>query len=143
MTQKDVVRVKTTKSSWNREHFTIDSTDGILGAGVFSAAAWPRMIEEATVTVRTNKMALKLTPAAEDTGQHTFLARFSLILKLTPLSLFARGCEEYKHLADSTNLGLVYAISCSFLSLSLCTAAPPLKKLVLRGGAAVHRLLSL
>ena len=91
MTQKDVVRVKTTKFSWNREHFTIDSADGILGAGMFSAA-WPRMIEEATLTVRTNKMAsviatLKLTPAAEDTGQHTFLARFSLILKLTPLSI--------------------------------------------------------
>ena len=73
--------------SWNREHFTIDSADGILGAGVFSAAAWPIIIEEATVTVRTNKMALKLTPAAQDTGQHTFLARFSLILKLTPLSI--------------------------------------------------------
>ena len=34
-------------------------------------------------------------------------------------SVFARVCEEYKHLADSTNLGLVYAISCSFLSLWL------------------------
>ena len=58
----------------------------------FSAAAWPRMVEEATLTVRTNKMAsviatLKLTPTAEDTGQHTFLARLSLILKLTPLSI--------------------------------------------------------
>ena len=50
------------------------------------------MIEEATLTVRTNKMAsviatLKLAPAAEDTGQNTFLARFSLIHKLTPLSI--------------------------------------------------------
>ena len=34
-------------------------------------------------------------------------------------SVFARTCEEYKHLVDSTNLGLVYALSCSFLSLWL------------------------
>ena len=34
-------------------------------------------------------------------------------------SVFARACEEYKHLADSTILGLVYVICCSFLSLWL------------------------
>ena len=33
--------------------------------------------------------------------------------------VFSRVCEEYKHPADSTNLGLVYAISCSSLSLWL------------------------
>ena len=35
LTQKDVFRVKTAKSSWNREHFTVDSANGVLGAGVF------------------------------------------------------------------------------------------------------------
>ena len=34
-------------------------------------------------------------------------------------NVFAWACEEYKHLAKSTHLGLVYAISCSFLSLWL------------------------
>ena len=116
MTQKNVVRIKTAKSSWNREHFTIGSADGILGARVFSAAAWPRMIEEATLTVRTNKMAsviatLKLAPAAEDTGQNTFLARFSLILKLTPLSILTGRGRIYRNLRVNSKKVNVVALS--------------------------------
>ena len=92
MTKKDVVGVKTAKSSWNRQHFTTDSANRVLGAGVFSAGAWPSIIEEANFTGRTNKMAsvittLKVGAAADDIRQNEFLARFSLILKLTPSSI--------------------------------------------------------